>query len=151
MSDNLRAEDRAVKGTQAFLRCTSAPAGVAINVNLLDMPQLTVQGTYEFEIELSGLKELEVFLMPSQFAGTNFAPSLIIYYANRRKPKTTVAGVNFVAAASQTLSASSFKGEKLARVVFSLPAATTITFNPAAGAANPNGATPAAQAEYNGD
>lgn len=149
-TDAMKPSDRARIGTQGFLICTNAPAGVNIlGKRLLDCGLLNVAGTYEFEIDTAGLASLDVSLMPSAVVGA-FAPSLVSTYANKRKAKTTAAGaVNFAAAGLQTLTIA-LKGERLARVAFTIPGGGSINFDPTAGAADPQGATPAAQAEYNG-
>lgn len=148
-SDDLRPEDRAVRGTQAFLIITAAPAGTLLVGKKLIEAGALIPGTYECEIDLQGLKELETHLMPSAISGGAYAPSLIVYYENRRKPKVTVAGANFAAGVLQSLVVSGLKGEKVARVTFTVPAAQTLTFDPGA-AAVAQSAAPTAQAEFNG-
>lgn len=150
--DDLSSRDRHYRGVQHALIITGAPAGATslIGKPLLEAGQLTVAGVYECAIVTAGLGAADVHLMPSQFAGTAFAPSVALAYANGRKLKTAVAGVNFVAATIQKVSLPTILGEHHAIVSFTLPAATTITFDPAAGGADSTGSTPAAVAEYNG-
>ena len=149
-TDGMKPSDRARIGTQGFLICTNAPAGVNIlGKRLVDCGLLNVVGTYEFDLDVAGIASLDVMLMPSAVVGV-FAPSLVSTYANKRKPKTAAAApANFANATLQTLTIA-LKGERLARVAFTIPGGGSINFDPTAGAADPQGATPAAQAEYNG-
>lgn len=150
--DDLSARDRHYSGVQRGLSITAAPNGAEALVNkpLLEAGQLSVAGVYECAVRTSGLSAADFHLMPSQFAGTAFAPSVALTYANGRKTKTPVAGANFAAGTLQKLSLTGINGEQIAILSFTLPAATTITFDPAAGGADKTGPTPAAVAEYNG-
>lgn len=150
-TDGMKASDRARIGTQGFLICTAAPAGANIlGKRLLDVGLLNIAGTYEFDIDVPGLASLDVSMMPSAIVGA-ITPIVASRYANRSKAKTVSApaGAAFAAGVLQTMTVA-LKGEKLVKVTFTIPGASSITFDPAAGAADPQGATPAAQAEYNG-
>lgn len=153
MTDGLKPSDRARIGTQGFLIITAVPAAAPqtlLGKRLLDVGLLGVAGTYECDLDVQGLTSVDVSMMPSAIVGV-ITPIVASRYANRVKARTvsTPAGGAFAAAALQTMTVA-LKGEKVVKVSFTIPGASSITFDPTAGAADPQGATPAAHAEYNG-
>lgn len=150
-TDGLKASDRARIGTQSFLIITAAPAGAnVLGKRLLDAGLLNVVGAYECDLDVQGMASVEVHMMPSAVVGV-FAPVVSSRYANRTKAKTASVpvGANFAAAALQSMVVA-LKGEKVIKVQFTIPGGGSINFDPAAAAADPQGATPGAHAEYNG-
>jgi hypothetical protein len=138
--------NQAAWGAQDRLVLVSVPAAAAqslVGKNLVDCGALTVAGTYEVLIPLSGISTaLEVHLTATIAAGTvSSALNTLYYVSNASSPSTWVNKTAGSGAGSlttttrQSSTISTLRGEQFARMTLTLASSPNVTFT---------------QAEYNG-
>lgn len=132
-------EQRWAEGVQELLVIGSVPAGAeALIGQFLKGQQITIAGAYTCYIHMAGMNQTEVHLMATNNSGTMPTTSGGTLYQDQATQKSPFTGVGLmVSATRQTLGLASGvpKGEKIAAVIITLPAASSCTFT---------------QAEYNG-
>lgn len=139
---SVQALDRSSRGAQEALIIAEVPAAADQTLigKALNGLQLTVAGAYVCYVDLTALEEIDVHLRATNNSGTMPTTSGGTTYLDQSTLRGEWIGAGLmVTAVRQTLQmpASSIIGSKLARVIITLPAASSCTFTQAEYEGNP--------------